>query len=277
MRRQPAGGRLRRGLALSTEAGQSDRLGEVPRRLYLYEMTWPEVKAALPGVKVAIIPTGSTEQHGPHGTFEVDTARAREFSLKLAERVYPHALVIPCVNIGISPHHMHFPGTVTLSAETFVSVLMDVSRSLYQHGIRRFFFVNGHGGNRPALTIVVNRLHQELGAKAAWASPTSVVDDLIKERVKSPIIGHACESEMSQVLYLWPQAMKRDRAEKGKIREQAQATYGKMPVEEGRFWEELTENGALGDATQASEELGREVVETALDRLTEYLKRFMED
>lgn len=246
-----------------------------PRRLYLYEMTWPEVKEALPDVKVAIIPTGSTEQHGPHGTFEVDTARAREFSLKLAERVYPHALVAPCVNLGISPHHMHFPGTITLSAETFIQVLMDVSRSLYQHGIRRFLFINGHGGNRPALTIVVNRLHQELGVKAAWASPTSVADDIIKQRVKSPITGHACESEMSQVLYLYPQAMKRDRVEKGKIREEIKETYGKLPVEEGHFWEELTENGALGDAREASEELGREVIEVALDRLTEFLKRFM--
>ena len=288
MRRQAIGSRLRRGLAQPGEAGQqaqveasgkavesTPQMSALPRRLYLYEMTWPEVKEALPEVKVAIIPTGSTEQHGPHGTFEVDTARAREFSLKLAERVYPHALVAPCVNLGISPHHMHFPGTITLSAETFIQVLMDVSRSLYQHGIRRFLFINGHGGNRPALTIVVNRLHQEMGAKAAWASPTSVADDIIKQRVKSPITGHACESEMSQVLYLYPQAMKRDRVEKGKIREEIKETYGKLPVEEGHFWEELTENGALGDAREASEELGREVIEVALDRLTEFLKRFM--
>lgn len=245
-------------------------------RLYLYEMTWPEVREALPGVKVAIIPTGSTEQHGPHGTFEVDTARAREFSLRLAERLYPEALVTPCVNLGVSPHHMHFPGTITLSPETYMGVLMDVARSLYQHGIRRFFFVNGHGGNRPTLSLVVNRLHQELGVKAAWASPTSVADDIIKQRVKSPVTGHACESEMSQVLYLYPPAMKRERAEKGKIRPEVLATYGKVPVEEGRYWEELTENGALGDATLSSEELGREVIEVALDRLTQYVKRFME-
>ena len=145
-----------------------------PRRLYLYEMTWPEVKAALPGIKVAIIPTGSSEQHGPHGTFEVDTARAREFCLLLAERVYPQALVTPCIQIGISPHHMHFPGTLSLRAETYIEVLMDVARSLYQHGIRRFLFVNGHGGNKPALTLVMNRLRHELGVRSAVASPTAV-------------------------------------------------------------------------------------------------------
>jgi creatinine amidohydrolase len=147
-----------------------------PKRLYLYEMTWPQVRAALPGIKAAIIPPGSTEQHGPHGTFEVDTCRAREFSLKLAERVYPRAIVAPAIQYGVSPHHIHFPGTITLSPETYDGLLMDVATSLYRHGIRRFLFVNGHGGNKSNLTLVVNRLHQELGVKATVASPTGVVE-----------------------------------------------------------------------------------------------------
>ncbi|NLA60837.1 MAG: creatininase family protein, partial [Firmicutes bacterium] len=49
-----------------------------------------------------------------------------------------------------------------------------------------------------------------------------------------------------------------------------------IPVEEGRFWEEISVNGALGDATQSTWELGRDTVETALDRLAEYLHEFME-
>ena len=247
-----------------------------PRRLYLFEMTWPQVRAALPNVKAAIIPTGSTEQHGPHGTFEVDTARAREFSLRLAERVYPHALVTPCIDIGVSPHHIHFPGTLALRPETFTDVVMDVATSLLQHGIRRFMFLNGHGGNKAPLSVVVNRLRQEYGARAVLASPTAVVDDIIKEKVFSPIKGHACESEMSQVLYLWPSAMKMEYAEKGRIKEHVKADWGKIAVEEGRFWEDLTENGALGDATLSTEALGKELIEASLDRLTEYLQRFME-
>ncbi len=59
--------------------------------LYIPEMTWPEVKTALPQVKMAIIPVGSNEQHGPHGTFQFDTACAREFSLRLGARLYPRA------------------------------------------------------------------------------------------------------------------------------------------------------------------------------------------
>jgi len=248
----------------------------IPKSLYLYDLSWPEVKAVLPKVKVAIIPTGSTEQHGPNGTFEVDTARAREFSKRLAQRVYPHALVTPCIHFGISGHHMHFPGTITLRPETFINVAMDVVWSLHQHGLRKFFFINGHGGNRGALSIIVNRIKHELGDDAAWASPASVADDVIKARVKSPMVGHACESEMSRCMYLCPETVKRDALVKGDIQPEVLERAAKgIPVEEGRFWEEITTNGALGDATQASEELGRVAVETALDRLTEYLEEFM--
>lgn len=246
------------------------------KSLYLYDMSWPEVKEALPNIKVAIIPTGSTEQHGPNGTFEVDSARAREFAKRLGQRLYPHALVTPCIHFGISGHHMHFPGTITLRAETFIQVVMDVVWSLHQHGIRKFFFINGHGGNRPALSIIVNRIKHEVGDQAAWASPTSVADDVIKERVKSPMIGHACESEMSQCLYLCPETVKRGSLTKGEIYDKVLERAGEsIPVEEGRFWEELTANGALGDATKANEELGKEVIETALERLTRYVERFM--
>ncbi|HHX10297.1 MAG TPA: creatininase family protein, partial [Firmicutes bacterium] len=108
-----------------------------PKVLYLPELTWLEVKAALPDIKAAIIPVGSTEQHGPHGTFQTDFAAAREFSLLLGKELYPNALVTTPVPIGISEHHIRFPGTLSLRASTFIDVLMDIAVSLKKHGIKR--------------------------------------------------------------------------------------------------------------------------------------------
>lgn len=247
------------------------------RGLYLFDMSWPEVQKALLTVKAAIIPTGSVEQHGPNGTFEVDTARAREFAIRLGKRLYPKVIVTPCIQFGISGHHMHFPGTLTLKPETFIQVCMDIAWSLNQHGIKKFFFINGHGGNRPALSIVVNKIKYELGADAAWASPTSIVEDVIKRNVSSPVIGHACESEISQCLYLWPQAVKKDALEKGDIYPHIFDSWKKLPVEQARYWDEITRNGALGDATKASYHFGKEAVEAALDRLERYLIEFIGD
>lgn len=247
--------------------------------LYLHDMTWPEVKAALPQVKVAIIPVGSTEQHGPHATFEMDTADSREFSKLLGERLYPNALVTPAVPFGISSHHMKFPGTLSLRAETLVTVLMDIVESLHTHGIRRFFFVNGHGGNTPALTIVTNRIKHEMGCTAAWATlPYNAIGDGLWDKyVTSHTSGHSCEGEVSVMLHLWPRAIRKDALVAGKIVDDVQARNDKWGfIHEAHFFSENTENGCLGDATKATAEIGKAFVESGLDRTVEYLRDFME-
>ncbi len=246
--------------------------------LYLPELTWPEVKEALPDIKVAIIPVGSTEQHGPHGTFQTDFAAAREFSLLLGQALYPNALVTTPVPVGISEHHIRFPGTLSLRASTFVDVLLDIAVSLKKHGIKRFFFVNGHGGNEPGLTIVTNRIKHEMGCPAAWSTlPWNVIGDLSKEIVQSPMTGHSCEREISIMLHLWPEGVRKEALTPGKIRKEALESAGrKLAVSEARFFDEVTENGALGDATKASAEWGKKAVETALERILPYMKEFME-
>ncbi len=246
--------------------------------LYLQEMTWPEVKKALPDVKMAIIPVGSHEQHGPHGTFQFDTAGAREFALRLGKRLYPEVVVGPAVPVGISGHHMNFPGSITLQAETLIQVLMDITKSLMKHGIRKFFFVNGHGGNTPALTIVTNRIRQDLGGEAMWATlPYDLVSDVSAQYVKSPVAGHSCEGEVSCMMYLMPEAVRVSDLTPSKLN----PTYEEglkdhLPVKSGHFFDEITLNGALGDATKASPEIGKAMVETALDRLVPYLRKRMQ-
>lgn len=246
--------------------------------LYLHDMTWPEVKEALPQIKLAIIPVGSTEQHGPHATFQMDTAGSRECAKLLGERLYPHALVAPVVPIGVSSHHMRFPGTITLRPETLAAVLMDVVRSLQAHGIRRFFFANGHGGNVPVLQMVTNRVRHEMGLMAAWATvPYDAVSDVWEKHVKSPVNGHSCEGEVSVVLHLHPEAIRKSALTQGRIVQAAQERSAKWPwAREGQFFDEITANGALGDATKATPEIGRELVETGLDRVADFLRDFME-
>jgi creatinine amidohydrolase len=246
--------------------------------LYLHDMTWPEVKAALPQIKLAIIPVGSTEQHGPHATFQMDTAGSREFAKLLGERLYPNALVTPPVPVGISSHHMHFPGTMTLRAETMIAVLMDMVNSLHAHGIKRFFFANGHGGNSSVLTLVTNRIKHEMGLMAAAATvPYAAIGDLHKQYVKSHTSGHSCEQEVSIMMHLYPQAIRTEALTSGKIVAATQERLDKWGwAGEAKFFDEGTENGCLGDATKATPEIGKAMVEAGLDRFTEFLRNFME-
>ena len=244
----------------------------------LPEMTWPEAKEALAQAELALLPVGSFEQHGPHGTFELDTGRAVGFGKLLAARLYPRVLLAPAVTLGVSYHHMNFPGSITLRPETFMAVIYDLVWSLQQHGMDKFLILNGHGGNIPSLGVLIVKLREELGVQVAWTSFTSLAKDVIQKRVTSESNGHSCEGEMSQALVLAPHTVRQDLLTPGEFKGYPYRHLGSgyNLVAPYRF-DEITTNGALGDATQASEELGQEIVAAALSRAVEFLESFMGD
>src|ERR671912_979269 len=96
------------------------------RRVALARMTSPEAAEALAGAEVALIPVGATEQHGPNMSLETDTAVAYQLALHTAAALHPRAVVTPPLPYGVSYHHMSFPGTMTLSPETFQAVVLEV-------------------------------------------------------------------------------------------------------------------------------------------------------
>ena len=236
----------------------------------LPEMTWPEAREALVTARVALMPVGSFEQHGPNGTFEVDTGRAYAFGRLLAARTYPDTILAPAINLGVSYHHMNFPGTISLRPETFMAAVYDVVWSLHQHGLERFLILNGHGGNVPSLGVTIVKLREELGVKAAWTSFTSLGREVIKEQVASEPAGHACEGEISQAMFLAPHTVRRESLAPGEFKGYPYRNLGQgYNLAYAYRFDEITANGALGDATQASEELGWAIVETALEKAVE--------
>ncbi len=242
----------------------------------LPEMTWPEAKEAFAQAELALLPVGSFEQHGPHGTFELDTGRAAGFGRLLATHLYPRVLLAPVVNLGVSYHHMNFPGSITLRPETLIAVLYDLVWSLQQHGLQQFLILNGHGGNIPSLGVLIVKLREELGVKVAWTSFTSLAKDVIQERVTSASSGHSCEGEISQAMVLAPRTVRTESLSAGEFLGYPYANLGKgYNLSTPYRFDEITANGALGDARLASEELGQEIVATALVRAIEFLESFM--
>lgn len=245
----------------------------------LEEMTWPEVRDALPGLKVVLLPIGSTEQHGPNTSFWTDTGRADGFAKRVAERMYPRALAATPIGYGISYHHMRFPGSVTLRPETFMAVVYDVVESFTKHGLTTFLIVNGHGGNVPALQLVTMKLRYELGVKIAYLSPTTVAREEVDAGKTALLIGHACENEASQLLYLGHERMvNSDALTPGEVlpaRYPHAGFQGRIQIPQ--YFDEVTANGALGDARGASWEYGRATVEAAVERVVEFLEAFIAD
>jgi creatinine amidohydrolase len=246
--------------------------------VFLNEMTWPEVKARLPRVRLAILPTGSLEQHGPHLTFETDVAIATELARRLAQQHFPRVLVAPPLPIGMSNHHMHFPGTVTWSFETFTACLTETIRALHTHGISRFLILNGHGGNRGALSVFCSRIRYQEGIRVAACTWFELVRDTCYKFI-SPRRVHADEIEAAMGLYLAPRIVRRSALAKGQDHPDPlpytdPATGGSVEV--GYFWEELTPSGAYGDARRATVAMGEELTGTFLKRAGEFVESFMD-
>ncbi len=99
--------------------------------------------------------------------------------------------VAPPLNFGISPYFLDFPGTLSLSVETFLRVVEELLESAYQQGFRRFLILNGHGGNHPLtekLTEMANRLPDINIRFHAWFESSSVQEVIRKQGLEG---GHA--------------------------------------------------------------------------------------
>src|SRR5687767_5745298 len=134
-------------------------MAELPS-VWIHELTWEEVADYLASDDVAIVPIGSTEQHGPAGTTGTDTYVAIGLAEDAAKRA--GVLVTPPMWFGESSHHMAWPGTISIRAETLIAVVKDVCRSLARHGFRKIILINGHkGSNLPALITAAKQLHED--------------------------------------------------------------------------------------------------------------------
>jgi creatinine amidohydrolase len=112
---------------------------------------------------VAVLPVAATEQHGPHLPVSVDTALVDG----VVNAALPHlpadlpVLFLPTQQIGKSNEHIRFPGTLTLSAQTVISLWMDIGASVARSGIKKLVLLNSHGGQASIMDIVARDLRTE--------------------------------------------------------------------------------------------------------------------
>lgn len=249
--------------------------------LILEDMIWPEVEEALSDIEIAIVPVGSCEQHGPNTTFVTDTARAYAFAKLLGERMGRQLLVCPPVGYGVSTHHMMFPGTITLSCETYIHVLEDIAIALHAYQIPRTVFLNGHGGNNGSLNVAITDLKYKHGIDAYYSSIGFALfeEGITPEMGWSEKRGHASESETSQAMALCPEVVRKNR-EKGEVVEDFIIRGKDAPFRYGgcawNWKQDASRNGALGDARLANLEDGIRLNDIALEKVEKMLRYIIE-
>lgn len=216
------------------------------KKTLLAEMTWPEVKECVEQQKVAIVPVGAVEQHGRHLPVNIDFFHCEKVVHEVASRL-DSVVVLPTLTYGISHHHIEYPGTISLSVTTFISVLCDVLASLTKHGFRKVAIINGHGGNSASISSAVSLFlqkepHPPLIATASYFHFAAA---RVADLRESPVGGmaHAGEHETSLSLYLQPHLVHMDQAVK---------RIPESPIPE-YVWADLVGNSAVGLAVSYNE------------------------
>ena len=244
-----------------------------------WDLTTQDFAGLDPERVVAILPVGAVEQHGPHLPVRVDAAInagivARAIELMPSDCM---ALVLPMMPFGKSDEHLAFPGTLTLSYETLGRVWYELGESVHRAGIRKILFLNSHGGQPQLLEIVCRDLRVKLGMFAVTAMWPRLIDmDQLFDPAENRHGIHGGQSETSVMLHLHPDLVEMDRAENFvpltvEIEREA-AMLG--PDGAARFgWQaqDLHPNGACGDATKATADLGRITVDRAAARLLQLI------
>ena len=180
--------------------------------------TWPEVEQYLRKSRGVLIPVGSTEQHGPSGLIGTDALCAEAVAQRGGERAA--ALVGPTIALTGAQFNLAFPGSISLRASTLMALIEDYVRSLAGQGFERFYFVNGHGANAPALQAAFHDLHALRSFGAAGSERRlhfrlrSWWDYPEVERLRRELYGagegmHATPSEIAITQALHPALAKR--------------------------------------------------------------------
>ena len=238
----------------------------------LYNLTWPEVRQEIEnGRDTIVLSLGAVEQHGHHLPLGTDAIFGELLGRALADRL--DAFHAPTMPIGCSHHHLAFPGTMSISEETFHGVVVDVVRGWARHGFKRIVLLPTHGGNFEPLGRALERLGPVEGVNVIGISDLGLLVQatiaLGAERGIPPAEGgvHAGEWETSMLLAVRPEVVHMDRAVAGYT--------GDLEAGLRRFLEEgtdaLTDTGVVGDPRQASAERGRQYMERLVELATDYV------
>lgn len=240
--------------------------------MYIADQTWPDLAEYVAEESVAIVPLGSTEQHGPHLPLSTDHVIAESLARAAADRT--GFLCTPTVNVGVSDHHRQFHGTMSVSPSAFREYVESLTRSLTYHGIDRVVYVNAHGGNIQHLQEVARRLRNDRVAFATeWMWDESIpelVNDIFE--TNGP---HAGPKETSMLLYLDGENVKPEEFENARdngCTDLGGAGHSRNGARVHFDAIENSANGAFGDQTDATAEKGEQLFEAACDQLVHLLE-----
>ncbi len=244
----------------------------IPPERFLPYLTWKQVDALPRNETVLIIPTAAIEQHGHHLPLATDTL-INNYLLGLALARIPadlHIYALAPVCYGKSNEHIGFPGTLSVSRDTFMAVLRDIAASLNAAGFKKIVFFNSHGGNHSLIDVMARDLRAEFGLRVFCLYGGGAATGLGAQEAAYGF--HAGEVETSILLAATPELVHTDQytvnyiakvGDPGVLKpEFAYATYAWLT-------RDIAPSGVMGDPNPSTAENGRRWAEEMSIRMAD--------
>jgi creatinine amidohydrolase len=239
-------------------------------------LTWKQVDALPREFTLLVLPAAAIEQHGHHLPLATDTL-INNLLLGKALALLPEELPIyalPPVCYGKSNEHIGFPGTLSVSAQTFMAVVRDLGASIAASGFTKLVIYNTHGGNTSLVDVLARDLRAEFGLRAfsLFGSPGAAFDGVSKQERAYGF--HAGEIETAFLLHATPELVRSDQYTSNYIARVDEPELLKPEGSSANFaWltKDIAPSGVLGDPSPATAEHGEQWSNEAATRIAELL------
>jgi creatinine amidohydrolase len=234
-------------------------------------LNWKQVEALPKDKTMLVLPTAAIEQHGHHLPLATDTLIGN-LLLGRALQLLPadvHVYALESVCYGKSNEHLGFPGTMTLSASTYMAVLRDIGASVAAAGIKKLVLYNTHGGNTSLNDVMARDLRAEFGLRTFHMSggAGAKLESVAPQEAKYGF--HAGEVETAWLLAAAPELVDKSAYTSNYIARVEDASV--LSPENGAVnfaWltRDIAPSGVLGDPRPATAENGERWIKACAEK-----------
>jgi creatinine amidohydrolase len=240
-------------------------------------LNWKQVDSLPRESTLLVLPTAAIEQHGPHLPLATDTL-INNLLLGHALEKIPSELpvyALPPVHYGKSNEHIGFPGTLSVSASTFMAVLRDLGASLSSAGFKKLVLYNTHGGNTSLIDVMARDLRAEFGLRTFALHGSGGIPFEGLNPQERAYGFHAGEVETSFLLASVPELVDRSAYTVNYIADITRPELLKpenAPAVFAWLTRDIAPSGVLGDPRPATPENGARWIDEAATRLAAALE-----
>ena len=244
------------------------------------DIHWPDIAEGGSERWIAVLPLAATEQHGPHLPLGTDVLIAQAYLARVRALLTDNlpATFLPLQPVGISTEHIGYPGTLTLPIDVALKSWMALGEGVARAGVKKLVMVTSHGGNSAAMTLVAQDLRARYGLLAVttgWSRLSAPEGLFSAEELRHGIHGGAVETSI--MLAQYPQHVRNPEIADFRPRSIAMekdyrwlAAHRPAPF----AWQagDLHPSGAAGNATLASAQMGRQLIDHGARAFCELLE-----